>query len=47
MRPKYKNKYRVKVEGVPDFVFFAPSKQAAKVFTEMCGYVVASVTKEK
>lgn len=43
---KYKRRFRVIVKCSPDFIFFAPSKKAAKVFTEMCGFVVISIEAE-
>lgn len=45
---KYKNRYRVIVEGgTPDFLFYAPNRSAAKFYTEMCGFVMKEVKLEK
>ena len=47
MKNKYHLLFRVKVSGgTPDFVFYAPNIEAAKFYTEMCGFEVVSVQNE-
>ena len=45
---KYR-RYRVKVSNpkCPDFIFYAPTKQMAIYYTEMCGFAVLNAKEEK